>query len=118
MRASLGRRFVAICLDWFACYFIVVGFSGGFGRSSSGRPAEVLALFAFEYALLLLLQGQSLGHRIMRLRVVNVSGGERLSITSVLIRTILMMAIVTAITFDDDGRGIHERLSGTATIRY
>lgn len=118
MRASLGRRFLAISLDWAACYFIVVGFSGGFGASAAGRPAEVLALFAFEYAFLLLLRGQSLGHRIMRLRVVPFGGGERLSFRSVLVRTILLLAIVTAITFDEDGRGIHERLSGTETVRY
>jgi len=118
MRASLGRRFVAICLDWFACYLIVVGFSGGFARSSQGRPTEVLALFAFEYALLVLLQGQSLGHRLMRLKVVDIDGAPTISFKNVLIRTLLMLAIVTAITFDEEGRGIHERFSRTRTIRY
>jgi hypothetical protein len=33
-----------------------------------------------------------------------------------LIRTALLCLVVTAITYDDNGRGIHERLSGTALI--
>lgn len=114
----MGRRLAGVSLDWLACYFIVVGFSGGFGAKSSARPMEVLALFIFEYALLVLLQGQSLGHRLMRLKVVSYSADTPLSLKQVFVRTLLLVLVVTAVTYDENGRGIHERLSGTATIRY
>lgn len=118
MRASLGRRLAGVTIDWLACYFIVTGFSGGFGRPHASRPFEVLALFAFEYLLLVWLQGQSLGHRAMRLKVVRYQAAGTLSFRQAAIRTLLLLLIVTAITFDEEGRGIHERLSKSATIRY
>lgn len=118
MRASLGRRLLAITIDWMACYFIVAGFSGGFGQGSPSRPFTVLALFAFEYFLLVALQGQSLGHRLLRLKVVTFPTHGGVTFRQSLIRTLLLIVIVTAITYDDDGRGIHERMSRTITIRY
>ena len=118
MRATLGRRLIGITIDWLACYFIVAGFSGGFGRGTASRPFEVLALFAFEYFLLVALQGQSLGHRAMRMKVITFPEGGPLTFRQALIRTALLLLIVTAITYDENGRGIHERLSRSATIRY
>lgn len=118
MRASLGRRLLGITIDWMACYFIVAGFSGGLGRGSASRPFEVLALFSFEYFLLVALQGQSLGHRLLRMKVITFPSGGAITFKQSLIRTILLILIITAITYDEDGRGIHERLSQSATIRY
>jgi hypothetical protein len=34
-----------------------------------------------------------------------------------LIRTALLAIVITAITFDENGRGINERFSGTVLIR-
>jgi hypothetical protein len=34
-----------------------------------------------------------------------------------LIRTALLAIVITAITFDQNGRGINERMSGTVLIR-
>ena len=34
-----------------------------------------------------------------------------------LIRTVLLVLVITAVTFDDDGRGIYERLSGSVLTR-
>jgi len=33
-----------------------------------------------------------------------------------LARTVLLCLVVTAITYDENGRGIHERLSGTRLL--
>jgi hypothetical protein len=35
----------------------------------------------------------------------------------VLIRTLLLCLVVTAITFDENGRGLHERISGSVLTR-
>ena len=117
MRASLPVRLGAISLDWIASYLIVLGATGGVGAASSGRPFAVLALFSTEYALLITLQGASLGHRLFGLKVRRISDGATPSLFQAITRTFFLILIVTALTYDENGRGIHERLSGTETIR-
>jgi uncharacterized RDD family membrane protein YckC len=113
---SLGRRFAAITLDWLSSYLIAIVFFSGPGtfleRSShAGVPA--LILFFTQYFLLVALQGASAGHRICRMRIVNFADGGRPTIIQALIRSVLMVIVITAITYDENGRGIHERLSRT-----
>jgi hypothetical protein len=50
------------------------------------------------------------------LRVVQFSGGGNPTPVQALVRTILLCLVVTAITYDENGRGIHERLSGTRLV--
>ena len=113
---SLGRRLLGLTIDWLMCYAIALGFFSGsgsfFDRASNARTPLTLLLFA-EYLLLIVLTGASFGHRIVGLKVVRFSDGGAPTPIQALIRTILMMLVVTAITYDENGRGIHERLSGT-----
>jgi uncharacterized RDD family membrane protein YckC len=116
-RVSLGRRFVALALDWLMSYAIVLALNGGLGGSSSNREFSVLALFFTEVLLLSALQGASAGHRMVGIRIVRFSDKGAITPKQALIRTVLLCLVVTAITYDDDGRGIHERLSNTVLIR-
>jgi uncharacterized RDD family membrane protein YckC len=61
--------------------------------------------------------GSSFGHRIVGLKVVRFSDGGAATPLQALIRTVLMIIIVTAITFDENGRGINERLSNTVLVK-
>jgi uncharacterized RDD family membrane protein YckC len=54
---------------------------------------------------------------LVGLKVVRFSDGGTASPVQALIRTVLMIIIVTAITFDENGRGVNERLSNTVLIR-
>jgi uncharacterized RDD family membrane protein YckC len=76
----------------------------------------LLLLFA-EYSILVALTGTSFGHRVVGLKVVRFSDGGPVTPLQALIRTALLLPIVTAITFDENGRGINERLSNTVLIR-
>ena len=58
-----------------------------------------------------------MGHRFMRLKVVRFSDGGQVTPLQALIRTVLVCLVITAVTFDENGRGIHERLSNTVLIR-
>jgi len=49
--------------------------------------------------------------------VVDFDSGGLPSIRQALIRTGLMALVITAITYDEDGRGIHERFSRTKLAR-
>lgn len=117
---TLGRRLAAITIDWLASYAIAFAFFSGGGSYSErieGTRFVTPLIFIAEYAILITLTGASFGHRLLRMRVVDFSHGELPSIRQALIRTGLMVLVITAITYDEDGRGIHERLSKTRLIR-
>jgi uncharacterized RDD family membrane protein YckC len=118
-RISQGRRALGITLDWLAAYAISLGFfagSGSFLERSRGIGGTVLIVLAIEYLVLVSFGGASFGHRIVGLKVIRFSDGGVATPLQALIRTALMLIIVTAITFDENGRGINERLSNTVLI--
>jgi uncharacterized RDD family membrane protein YckC len=116
-RVSLGRRMAALMVDWLACYFIVAASAGGLGKMAPNRSLTVLALFFAEIAVLSALQGASLGHRIFGVRIVRFSDGGAISPLQALIRSALLVTVIFAITFDENGRGMHERFSGSVLTR-
>ncbi len=116
-RVSLGRRMSALMVDWLACYFIVAASAGGIGQMAPNRSWTVLALFFAEIAILSALQGASLGHRIFGIKIIRFADGEAITPVQALIRSALLITVIFAITFDEDGRGLHERFSGTVLTR-
>lgn len=119
-RISQGRRALGITIDWFAAYAVSLGFFAGSGtllERSRGIGGTVLSVMALEYLILVTLGGSSFGHRIVGLKVIRFSDGEAARPLQVLVRTLLMVIIITAITFDENGRGINERLSNTVLVR-
>ena len=107
----------ALMVDWLACYFIVTAATGGIGKMAPNRSWMVLALFFAEIAILSALQGASLGHRIFGIKIIRFADGGVVTPLQALIRTTLLTTVIFAITFDENGRGIHERLSGTVLTR-
>ena len=116
-RVSLGRRLSALMVDWLACYFIVAASAGGIGKMAPNRSITVLGLFFAEVAILSALQGASLGHRVFGIRIVRFTDGGAISPLQALIRTALLITVIFAITFDENGRGMHERFSGSVLTR-
>ena len=119
-RISQGRRMLGISLDWLAAYAVTLGFFSGGGtllERSRGFGGTVLLVLAIEYLLLVSFGGASFGHRIVGLKVVRFSDGGAVTPLQALIRTLLMVVIITAITFDENGRGVNERLSNTVLIK-
>jgi uncharacterized RDD family membrane protein YckC len=109
---------VGITIDWFACYLIVNGFNLGAnsGANSGGSSFGVLILFFLQMTVLTAFGGASFGHRIMGMKVVRFQDGLPPTPLQSLIRSALICTVVFAITYDENGRGIHERLSGTHLI--
>ena len=117
---TLGRRLAAITIDWLASYAIAFAFfagGGNFGERVTGSRVPTTLILIAEYAILIALTGASFGHRILRLKVVDFGHGGLPTIRQALIRTGLMAIVITAITYDEDGRGIHERFSQTKLAR-
>ena len=114
-RVSQGRRMLGVLIDWLMSYAIAIGFFVEFGESSMG--AVVFLIFTAQYLLFAALGGATPGHRVVGLKIVRFLDGGMPTPLQALIRTGLLVLIVTAITFDQNGRGINERLSNTVLIR-
>ena len=106
---------LGLLLDWILCYFITWGF---FAEPGTGEFTPInYFLYLGQYLLFSILGGATPGHRIVGLRIVRFSDGQMATPKQALIRTALLAIVVTAITFDENGRGINERISGTVLIR-
>ena len=120
----------ALVVDWVACLLI----SGAFFAAdpdvfllSRGDPIATLGIFALENVLLVGSLGHTLGHRLFGLRVRRVFPGRTgddatwatmaPGFLSALVRTALLCLVVPAVVWDADGRGLHDRVAGTAIVR-
>jgi uncharacterized RDD family membrane protein YckC len=113
-RVGQGRRMLGLLIDWLLCNLITVLITP-FG--SSRFSFSVYILFVCQYLFFTILGGATPGHRFVGLRIVRFSDGQLPTPKQALIRTALLAIVVTAITFDENGRGINERFSGTVLIR-
>jgi uncharacterized RDD family membrane protein YckC len=119
-RISQGRRALGITCDWLAAYAVSLGFfagGGSFLERSRGIGGTVLLVMSLEYLILVSFGGSSFGHRIVGLKVVRFSDVGVASPLQALVRTVLLVIVITAITFDENGRGINERLSNTVLVK-
>jgi uncharacterized RDD family membrane protein YckC len=114
-RVGQGRRMLGLLIDWALCYFITWGF---FAEPGTGAFTPIVYfLYLGQYLFFTILGGATPGHRIVGLRIVRFSDGQLPTPKQALIRTALLAIVITAITFDQNGRGINERFSGTVLIR-
>lgn len=77
----------------------------------------LLIVFFIEVSVLTAFGGASFGHRMVGIKVVRFEDGKPPTPLQALIRTTLLCTVIFAITYDENGRGIHERLSGTYLVR-
>ena len=114
VRVGLWRRLAALAIDWAMCLAIAAVATP---RGSGLDQLMPLIIFFGEASILTALQGASAGQRLLRLKIVRFKDGGPATPLQALIRTFLLCLVVTAVTFDDNGRGIHERASGTVLTR-
>ena len=114
VKVGLGRRVAALTLDWVMCLALATIATP---KGSGLDHLMPLIIFFVEASILTALQGASAGQRILRMKIVRFSDGGQVTPLQALIRTTLLCLVVTAVTFDENGRGIHERASGTVLTR-
>jgi hypothetical protein len=51
------------------------------------------------------------------MRIIRFADGGMVTPLQALIRSSLLITVIFAITFDENGRGLHERFSGTVLTR-
>jgi hypothetical protein len=127
--AGVGRRIVALVVDWLVCLAISATFfpaDEGAAFLLRADSMVTLAVFALENALLVGLLGFTLGHRLLGLRVrtagyapdgMPVPDEERApGLLRGSVRTLLLCLVIPAVVWDADGRGLHDRAAGTAIV--
>jgi uncharacterized RDD family membrane protein YckC len=113
--APVGSRLGALFIDWAISVLIAYGLFGGGDLRSTDNWA--LAVFLVMSLLTVGTVGSTPGKRLLRLRVVAVEGLGRPALWRVAVRTALLGLAVPALVWDRDGRGLHDRLSGTVQVR-
>lgn len=115
--ARFGRRAVAIIVDYVVCMSIATFFGYHLtAPNPGGRGFLPLVVFLVENVLLVGTLGSTLGHRLLGLRVVRVSGGLPGPLLGA-VRSVLLCLAVPALIWDRDLRGVHDRVPGTVLVR-
>jgi hypothetical protein len=107
--ARFGRRLAALAIDWLPVYLVSYAFF-------DGNPWVTLGLFALLQLVFICLVNGSIGHLVLGMRVVPITGGL-IGFWRPLSRTVLLCIVVPAVIWDRDQRGMHDRLSGTVLVR-
>jgi hypothetical protein len=111
-RAGLGRRVVALCVDWAAASAISYAF---FDLDS----LATLGVFAVMNLVLVGTVGATLGHALLRLQVrrLGATGPHLVGIGRSAVRAVLVCLVIPAVVWDADGRGLHDKAAGTVIVR-
>lgn len=107
--ARIGRRLGALAIDWALALIISAAFFGSDGFAT-------LAIFAVMTIAMQVTLGGSIGHVILRMRVVPLRGGY-LGAWRPIVRTLLICVVIPAVIWDADQRGMHDRAAGTVLVR-
>jgi uncharacterized RDD family membrane protein YckC len=113
--AGYGRRLVALFVDWGLCMLISAFLARALEISPQGRSLLTLGLFALQSMVLTATIGMTLGKRLCGIRVVRLDG-RPVGPLWALVRTLLIVAVVPALFWDRDHRGLHDRAAETVVI--
>jgi uncharacterized RDD family membrane protein YckC len=107
--ARLGRRLIALAVDWALASLVGYLFFAGSWYSILGSFAVL------QYLFIVLLSG-SIGHLLLGLRVVPLVP-RWIGAWRPLVRTLLLCVVIPAVIYDRDQRGLHDQLAGTVLVR-
>ncbi len=106
--ARVGRRLGALMIDWLMCTAIAL--------AVFHDQYLTIAVFAVEVYVLIALTGFTVGKRLLSLRVVRLDG-KPVGLLWALVRTLLFLAVIPPLVFDQDQRGLHDKAANTVVIR-
>lgn len=112
--ARFGRRLAALAIDWAIAWILSVAFfAEGPWQPNSWAT---LAIFGVAQVVFLVFVNGSVGHLLLRMRVVPLTPA-RLGLWRPVVRTALLCLAIPALIWDADQRGLHDRAAGTMLVR-
>ncbi|MFM1788920.1 MAG: hypothetical protein RLZZ12_269 [Actinomycetota bacterium] len=115
-RASLGRRLVALSLDWAVATF-TTGLIFPIFASSLAPSLTRLVIFVIEVSVLTALTGASIGQRIMGIRVVSYPDQFFIIPSKAFLRTVFIALVIPALVIDSEGRGLHDSFTKSQVVK-
>ena len=118
----MGRRLVALIVDWVLCELIVSGITRHSLFSGANEPHYFLAqygtfaLFVVEVYLLTAISGLTVGKRLLGIRAIRTNGANP-GFKWAALRTFLLLFVIPACLTDRDLRGLHDRAADTIVVR-
>lgn len=120
---GMGRRILALIVDWFIAYGLAA-LAVTFGVVSSERfmgsqvgSTAVMGVWLVLGLLAVRLFGFTPGQYALGLRVASVDHRMHVGFGRALCRGLLIAIVIPALFTDGDGRGFQDRLTGTAIVR-
>jgi uncharacterized RDD family membrane protein YckC len=115
--ASTGRRLLALLIDWLIAAGLAL-LPLRFGAISESLLATTqLVIWLVLGAVAVRLFGFTPGQLVLGLEVAAVDGRVPVGIGRALARGVLIFLVVPPLFIDSDGRGLQDRLTGTAVLR-
>jgi len=115
--APMGRRLGALMIDWLIAYGLAA-LALRFGAFSQQMLATAVLVVWFVLGVVSVrLFSFTPGQLALGLQVVAVDGRVPVGIGRAAVRGLLVGTVVPALFTDWDGRGLHDRLTGTAVVR-
>lgn len=115
--ASTGARIGAFIIDAIVAnllagipYFFHVRYT------PNSRTFIVLGAFLLIELLFDATYGQTLGKRVLGIRVIRVDGDGLAGFPWLILRTVLLGALIPAVVWDRDRRGLHDKAAGTVVV--
>jgi uncharacterized RDD family membrane protein YckC len=109
--ATFGRRLIAFLVD-----AVVSGLVAGLWTAPDAPGPWSFVPLTVLYAVAVPLTGQTLGMRLLGLRVVQL-GSARPALPRAVLRFVLLCLLIPALISDRDGRGLHDKAAGTVVVR-
>ena len=121
--AGLGRRLAALLVDWFIAYglarlTVTLGLMTNqqFLYGQAGAAVVLVTWLVLGVAAVRLFQFTP-GQFALGLRVASVDERQNVGLGRAVVRGVLIAIVVPALFVDVDGRGIQDRVTGTAVVR-
>lgn len=122
--APLGIRAGALIVDWFLAYGVVGLIVTLFGSSVLGGETfaavaswAVPLIWGVAGVVCVWLFAQTPGQAVFGIGTARVDAVERVGIIRSLIRVLFIFFLLPPLVQNEDGRGMHDRATGTALIR-
>jgi len=115
--ASTGARIGAFIIDAIVANLVAgIPYFFHVRYTPNSRTFIVLGAFLLIELLFDAVYGQTLGKRVLGIRVIRVDGDGLASFPWLILRTVLLGALVPAVVWDRDRRGLHDKAAGTVVV--
>lgn len=114
--ASVARRSAGVCIDWTICW-IVAAFVRMFTHQLGGTATLTLMLFGILGIISVTIFARTPGQAVLGMGVARIDDrNARVGFGRAVARTVFTMFVLPAAMVDTDGRGMHDRATGTAVV--